>query len=62
MGNNWSESIVNGSDPKYTWAQTTPTQQVAWQVQKPLLTMETSQRDYFDAGEDRGWFRFVDDS
>ena len=34
MGNNWSESIVNGSDPKYTWAQTTPTQQVAWQVQK----------------------------
>ena len=33
MGNNLSESIVNGSDPKYTWAQTTPAQQVAWQVQ-----------------------------
>ena len=32
--NNFCESLVNGSNPRYTWAQSTPAQQVAWQVQK----------------------------
>lgn len=32
--NNACESIVNGSNPRYTYSQPTPSQQVAWQVQK----------------------------
>ena len=32
--NNFSEDLVNGSNPRYTYSQPTPAQQVAWQVKK----------------------------
>ncbi len=32
--NNFCESLVNGSNPRYTYSQPTLAQQVAWQVQK----------------------------
>ena len=32
--NNFCESLVNGSNPRYTYSQQTVAQQVAWQVQK----------------------------
>ena len=32
--NNFCESLVNGSNPRYTYSQPTIAQQVAWQVQK----------------------------
>ena len=32
--NNFCESLVNGSNPRYTYSQPTVAQQVAWQVQK----------------------------
>ena len=32
--NNFSEDLVNGSNPRYTYSQPTPAEQVAWQVKK----------------------------
>jgi hypothetical protein len=32
--NNFCEDLVNGSNPRYTYSQQTPTEQVAWQVKK----------------------------
>jgi hypothetical protein len=32
--NNFCESLVNGSNPRYTYSQPSIAQQVAWQVQK----------------------------
>ena len=32
--NNFCESLVNGSNPRYTYSQPTIAQQVSWQVQK----------------------------
>ena len=32
--NNFCEDIVNGSNPRYTYSQQTPAEQVAWQVKK----------------------------
>ena len=32
--NNFCEDIVNGSNPRYTYSQATPSEQVAWQVKK----------------------------
>ena len=32
--NNFCESLVNSSNPRYTYSQPTVAQQVAWQIQK----------------------------
>lgn len=32
--NNFCEDLVNGSNPRYTYSQPTPAEQVAWQVKK----------------------------
>ena len=32
--NNFCEDLVNGSNPRYTYSQPTPSEQVAWQVKK----------------------------
>jgi hypothetical protein len=32
--NNFCEDLVNGSNPRYTYSQATPAEQVAWQVKK----------------------------
>ena len=34
QASNFSEDLVNGSNPRYRGSQTTPSQQVAWQVKK----------------------------
>ena len=44
--NNFCESLVNGSNPKYTWSRSTPEQQVAaylWQQQQQQQAIQTQQ-------------------
>jgi len=40
--NNLCETLVNGSNPRYTYSQPSVAQQVAWQVQKEQASFQAS--------------------
>jgi len=40
--NNFCESLVNGSNPRYTYSQPSVAQQVSWQIQKEQASFQAS--------------------
>ena len=51
--NNFCESLVNGSNPRYTYSQPTISQQVAWQVQNEQASIQSQMDATYKAHQAR---------